>query len=315
MLHLGSTPFLRRLASELEGVVEQAILIEDLGYESFWLPEGHFADEGGMPAPLLVQAAVAARTETLVLGTTSLLLPLRQPLLLAEEIAVLDRLSGGRLILGLGRGFRRATFEVLGIDPKAKRLIFERNLEVIRRAWRGEPLAGDTPLELSPRPLQNPHPPLWVAAFGPLALAQVGRLALPYLASPIESEEQLATNHTLHRRAFLELSEGDPAHDSPPMIPGLAVPIMRTVFASHEQRLLEQARLALEAEMKARPGPRRSPVDEWAIVGSPDQVAARLAGLEERLGMTHCIVRPGVRGVGRDAIRRSLELIREVVSR
>ena len=97
-LHLGLTPWtfpMGRSAAELAG---QARLAEQLGYESFWLPENHFTGEGAIPDPLMLLAAVAAATEHIRLATTSYLLPLRHPLQAAEQVAVLDQLSQGRVI-------------------------------------------------------------------------------------------------------------------------------------------------------------------------------------------------------------------------
>jgi alkanesulfonate monooxygenase SsuD/methylene tetrahydromethanopterin reductase-like flavin-dependent oxidoreductase (luciferase family) len=187
--------------------VRQVRLAESLGFDSFFLPESHL-HAGARPSPLVTLAALAGATGRIRLGTTSLLLPLRHPLLLAEEIATLDRLSGGRLILGLGRGFRPGTFEAFGIDPRTKRERFEEVLATVLRAWGVDPWWPGAPAPparavplVEPRPLQQPHPPLWIAAFGPRAIDQAARLGLPYLASPVEPIEVVEANLERHRRA------------------------------------------------------------------------------------------------------------------
>ena len=106
------------LAQEL---AEQGEIAESLGFDSFWLPENHFTGPTALPAPLMLLAAVAARTSKIKLGTTSYLLPIRNPILAAEEVAVLDRLSGGRVILGIGRGFQASMFKPFGIPTGEKR--------------------------------------------------------------------------------------------------------------------------------------------------------------------------------------------------
>jgi alkanesulfonate monooxygenase SsuD/methylene tetrahydromethanopterin reductase-like flavin-dependent oxidoreductase (luciferase family) len=299
------------------GLAEQAERAEALGLHSLWLPEHHFGGSGAIPSPLLLLAAVAARTQRLRLGTTSFLLPLRHPIHVAEEVAVLDRLSGGRVILGLGRGFRRSTFEAFGVSVKDKRDRFEAVLEAMRDAWEGKPVAweGDgeearTPVQLAPRPVQKPHPPLWVAAFGPKALAQAGRLGLPYLASPIEPYARLVENHARHREACAAAGREPPE----------TVPLMRTVFASRDVGALARASagLARQASVIARTrgaafrGAASAELDDWAIVGEPERVADGIARYREAFGMTHLVVRAQIPDVERSDMEASLELLAEL---
>ena len=279
-MHLGLTPwnFNDRSAQSL---ARQAQIGESLGYESFWLPESHFT-AGALPDPLMLLAAVAAGTETIQLGTTSYLLPMRNPLLAAEQVAVLDQLSAGRVLLGVGRGYAPAMLRAFDVAPREKRARFEANLDIMMRAWAGEPIAAegaDEPLRLDPLPVQQPHPPVWVAAFGPKALAQAGRLGLPYLASPMETLSSLQANYRAHGRAAAEVGHGD-----------LAVrPIMRTVFIGRSRREVEAVRQGLaDADW-----PRRddgADVEDWALVGDRGQVAAKLDEYREVLGASHIVV-------------------------
>ena len=311
-LELGTTPWHLDAGGSAEELADQAAVAERLGYGSFWLPEHHFGEAGSIPAPLLLLAAVAARTSKLRLATTSLLLPVRHPIHVAEEVAVLDRLSNGRVILGVGRGFRGALFSAFGVPAASKRDRFEANLRLVLDAWRGEPVAfeGDPhggaqkPVLLAPLPVQQPHPPVWVAAFGPKAIAQAGRLGLPYLASPIEPLARLHENYARHREALPEAARAAP----------LAVPILRAVYASRDAARLRGVReaLARQAAALARassPLLRRAaeaPVDEWAIVGEPAAVADGVARYREELGMTHLLVRMQIPGVSRDEAQASL---------
>jgi alkanesulfonate monooxygenase SsuD/methylene tetrahydromethanopterin reductase-like flavin-dependent oxidoreductase (luciferase family) len=228
----------------------QARLAETYGYDSIWLPENHFSGAAALPDPLMLLAAMAATTTRIALGTTSYLLPLRHPLQAAEQVAVLDQLSGGRLILGLGRGYQAPTYSAFGIAMRQKRAIFAESLAIMRRAWSGEELVmleGAAPVTRAPLPAQSPHPPLWVAAFGPKALAQVGGLGLPYLASPVESIADLASNLEVLRDACV-----DAGHSIPDV-----VPVMRTLFVSDDATQVNYARTTLAARMKdmANDGP------------------------------------------------------------
>ena len=184
---------------------------ERLGLHSVWVPEMHFRP-GAMASPLLALSAIAARTRRIRLGTTSLLLPIHHPLRIAEEVAALDALSGGRVELGLGRGFAPAVLRTFGVDARDKRDRFDAALAAILAAWEAAERAGPGPRPAL-RPVQRPHPPLLVAAFGKKGLLQSARHGLPYLASPLESLDALAENFALHRSSL-------PAHVAAAQLPG-----------------------------------------------------------------------------------------------
>jgi alkanesulfonate monooxygenase SsuD/methylene tetrahydromethanopterin reductase-like flavin-dependent oxidoreductase (luciferase family) len=311
-LHLGLTPWLAPIGRSAAELVRQAELAEGWGYESFWLPENHFG-EGAIPDPLMLLAAVAGATQTIRLATTSFLLPLRHPIQAAEQVAVLDQLSNGRVILGVGRGFQPAMFDAFNVPPQQKRARFEACLQDMRDAWAGASVGSDPeePIVLSPLPVQQPHPPVWVAAFGPKALAQVGGLGLPYLASPMESRQTLEANYALHRQAC-----ADSGHDAP-----VEVPIMRTVFVSNEPREIERVRTRLERQAQetreqanasiARRVPEQ--VDDWALIGSPLQVGEAIAEYRETLGMTHLVAtRLRISSFQDSALERSLQLLADL---
>ena len=307
---IGVTPWLFDDGGLAAGFAAQAERAEALGFDSIFIPEHHFTP-GAIPAPLLLLAAAASRTRRIRLGTTSFLLPLRHPLHAAAEVAVLDQLSQGRVILGVGRGFRKPMFSAFDVARAEKRDLFEAALARMREAWDGKPVVESDepgpPAVLSPLPLQKPHPPIWVAAFGPKALAQAGRLALPYLASPMETVSQLAENLARHREACEQSG-----HELPSV-----VPLMRTAFVSDNVTTLARASAALEQQMRAmakapsavlRRGALGDPED-WAIVGEPALVADAIAALEERFGMTHLIVRSQIPGLEPREIEASLEYL------
>lgn len=305
-------------ADDWQRLLASAERAEALGLHSIWLPEGHFR-RGAMASPLLVLSACAARTQRLRLGTTSLLLPIHHPLRVAQEVAVLDQVSGGRVLLGLGRGFQRPVFEGFGVDARRKRDRFDAALDTILEAWSARPTAhverpegGGAPAPL--RPAQRPHPPLFVAAFGAKGLAQAARRGLPYLASPLESLAALARNHAHHR-----------AHLPPGLDPEtLEVPVMRTLHVAGSDAEAESVRAALakEGERLARALPpalaRAAAEDpeERFVVGSPAAVAEQLARYRERIGMDLLILRSEVPGADASQRAASLErLVKDVLPR
>ncbi len=314
-MELGLTPWSLSDTNDAEMFCSQAAFAEQLGYEYFFLPEHHFVEGRSIPEPLLLLAAVSARTLTIRLGTTSYLLPVRHPVQAAEQTAVLDQLSNGRLTLGVGRGTAPALFAMYGVDPKKKRTLFEDCYKKMVAAWHGAKIANEDqlhPSAISPLPRQKPHPPVWVAAFGPLALKQAGRLGLPYLASPRETLSRLNENYAIHRVAC------DQSNAPPPT----ERPIMRSVFVSEDNALVRQVRRrTVEFSSGMAQGSEGEPtptVDDWAIIGSPNWVCDLLATYREKLKITHIIAtRLGIGGVTHEEIRVSLAhlvRIREILS-
>ena len=305
-LHLGITPW--QLGSlDADSLCGQAEAAEDWGYDSFFLPENHFNASIPIPDPMLLLAAVAARTRHIRLGTSSWLLPIRHPLLAAEQVAALDQLSGGRLILGLGRGYQAGMLEAFGVQQKDKRQRFEEILTTMIAAWSDKPVGDPQQSQvLTPLPLQQPHPPLWVAAFGPKAIAQVGRLGLPYLASPVETFDELSNNFSLHSEAVREAGHTVPD----------TVAIMRTVFISEDGARCRQLREKM-ASLPRPPFRAEGSVTgaDACMIGSATEVQAQITRYREQLGVNHLIaVRPRVPGIAEDWNRQSLERLRTLTA-
>jgi alkanesulfonate monooxygenase SsuD/methylene tetrahydromethanopterin reductase-like flavin-dependent oxidoreductase (luciferase family) len=288
-------------AGVAQDLAEQGEIAEAMGFDSFWLPENHFSGPAAIPSPLMLLAAIASRTSKIRLGSTSYLLPIRNPILAAEEVAVLDRLSAGRVILGIGRGFQDVMFKIFNIPRKEKRAIFRENLQVMISAWRGDPIDhyDGKDIFLSPLPVQRPHPPLWVAAFGPLAIKQAGSLGLPYIASPVEGLVNLKNNITQHQNHVEEAGHA----------PLDTVPIMRTVFVTENSSLERKVRDSLSNEALGRLRETELNLDDWAIVGSPGYVRDRLSEYRESLGMNYLIARGRIQGIENHEQIKSHELL------
>ena len=315
-LHLGLTPW-HFADLSAPSLTRQAKFAEELGYESIWLPENHFG-ENALPDPLTLLAVIAGATSRIQLGTTSYLLTLRNPLQAAEQVAVLDQLSQGRVILGVGRGYAPEMLKAFHVPPKEKRRIFAWTLGLMRDAWRGQPVSlNDDPedaIVVHPQPFQEPEPAIWVAAFGPKALAQAGRLGLPYLCSPMESLATLEANYARHREAMSagERSESEVA-ESEQADPGV-VPLMRTVFVSEDAAQLDAVRKELaERQDNARLQPGET-YEDWTIVGDPATVRDKVAEYQDRLGMTHMIAtRLRLPGIPEEVVRGSVALLAETL--
>lgn len=262
-------------------LAEQAELAEKMGFHSFWLPENHFGDQRSIPSPLTLLAAVASRTRRIKLGTTSYLITIRQPLQAAEEVAVLDQLSEGRLILGLGRGVQPAMFKAFDLPTKEKRKRFQENLDLMLAAWAGEPIVmvDDSPVTLAPLPFQRPHPELWMAAFGPLALKQAGSMGTPYLASPIETLQTLEANYQQFNQAVADAG----------ISPVKTVPVMRSIFISSNSNLVRKLKTTMDDGLPHAMRASGAAIDDWTIIGDASYVKDRLKEYIETLGVTHFI--------------------------
>jgi putative FMN-dependent luciferase-like monooxygenase len=126
---------------------EQIVRAEASGFDSAWVAQHHFhEDEGGLPAPFVFLAQVAARTSSIRLGTGIVTLPLENAIRVAEDASVLDLISGGRLELGMGSGGTPSAFAAFGLDSAERGTIFERHLAIVRDALAGKPLPGDDAL-------------------------------------------------------------------------------------------------------------------------------------------------------------------------
>ena len=137
------------------------------GWEAVWVAEHHFDPYGGVvPSPAVLLGALAAYTRCVRLGAGVAVLPLGHPLRLAEDYAMVDALSGGRLEMGVGRGFVPAEFRGFGVGLDERRARFEEALEMLVAAWCGKPVrvpGAEASVAVLPAPTQRPHPPVWMA--------------------------------------------------------------------------------------------------------------------------------------------------------
>ena len=182
--------------------IEQTVFAEELGYDTIWLTEHHFDDDGWSPSLLPLAAGIATRTSRIRIGTFILILPFQHALRVAEDAATVDILSNGRLDLGVGKGYRVKEFTGFGIPRDQREALLEEGLEVIRRAWTEESFSFEgkfyqlRDVRLSPRPVQQPHPPVWIGARGKKSVERAARLGC-HLMGTGEFELQQFYDHAL----------------------------------------------------------------------------------------------------------------------
>lgn len=170
--------------------IRLAILAEELGFHGTWVGEHHFRGYGVVPNIPTMLSFIGARTEKLRLGTGIVVLPLHNPIHVAEQIAELDVLTGGRVEFGVGRGYQSVEFEGFRADLSEARERFLEALDVIVGLWKETQFEHKGAfyqtgaVDLVPRPLQSPHPPIYVAAVSPETVRMFGERGIPILADP-----------------------------------------------------------------------------------------------------------------------------------
>jgi len=192
----------------VDEVVEEARLAEESGFDSCFFGEHHQDKDGFLPSPLIMAAIVAGNTKRLNVGTSVLLLPLHHPVKVAEDVTTLDIASRGRAILGVGVGYQPADFQAFGVARKQRASIFEEAIDIIRLCWNGEPFSFHgrhyslEDVQVLPRPLQRPSPPLWIGASVPAAVRRAGRMGDAFIATANMGRESFDLVHLYREEAI-----------------------------------------------------------------------------------------------------------------
>jgi len=263
---------------------------ESWGLDVVWLAEIHMNPTRSLlSAPLTVASSVAARTARIKIGTAVQILPLGHPLRLAEETATIDQISGGRLIFGVGRSAFPRAYDAYGISYQESQDRFAESLDIIKQAWtqevsshRGRYWEFDN-FTLVPRPLQQPHPEIRIAASQPDTYGAIGTLGYPLFAALRASPlGDLPANIRAYRDAYR--AAGHPGQGKT----YLQVPIY---VAETAERALAEAKDGLmrfatyRADLVRGPLTYEAALHQKGIVGTPNMAAARIEELQETVGL------------------------------
>ena len=316
--------------------IEQAVHAESLGFESIWPVEQHFNPQLSiMPAPLLLLTAVAERTTTLRLGIAIVLLPLSHPLRVAEEIAVLDVISNGRVEFGIGRGSIPTHFSGFGIDQSESRGRMMEALDMIRQAWTSERVSfhgqfySVDDIAVVPKPVQQPHPPIRAAANSLDTFELMGRLGYPiFVASqvnpyakmreliPAYHQARAAAGHAEARAEDISLlgplyvgnSQGQIREELEPSIRRFLQSVS-SIYSSQGQDLGPESSRIKEVLERVRRMTYDKVAEVMGIFETPQACVERLQALHEEFGMGRmiCWFNPGGT-VPHGQVMRSMEL-------
>jgi len=305
--------------------LEQVRLASAVGFDSVWASQHYLSDPFSYFQPLPVLARVAAEAGTMALGTGVLLLPLHHPVEIAEQVATLDVISGGRFIFGVGLGYRDVETEAMGQDPRERVGRFTEGLEVIERLWTGEPVSYTgrhfmlRDVRISMPPEQRPRPPIWLAANANGGVRRAARLGDAWLMNPHTTLETLERQLALFRETRRAL--GRP--------PAAEIPLIKECFVAPDRTTaVAEARPFLGAKYeayrrweqdKALPAGETFASDFEALardrflLGDPAKVREDIARYRERLGVTMLIVRVQWPRMEQTKVLRSIRLLGEQV--
>ncbi len=300
-----------RIPQLYEEILEEAQLAEAVGFDAVFVPEHHMMPDGYLSAPLVLLAAVAARTTRLRLGTSILQLPEWHPIHVAEEVAVLDNLSKGRVILGVGLNLVEEEFRLFGITRAGVTRRFVEQIEILRRAWEGEPFSfkGEffelENVRVTPRVVQKPHPPIWIGAMSEPALRRAGRLGAGWISDPLhviqvmkawaEIYRQAAREHGHEDRIEVVLIRDGWVSKDPEEIRQLWWPTVRDYHLFYKNLgFFESGRFNAQWE----PWVRTARDEDWTyervapnrvIAGTPEQVVSEIRRYRQEVGCEYII--------------------------
>jgi alkanesulfonate monooxygenase SsuD/methylene tetrahydromethanopterin reductase-like flavin-dependent oxidoreductase (luciferase family) len=208
------------LGVRLPELVDFAQTVRDLGFDSLFGIH-HYLSNLRTLQPLTLLAHLVDHTGSMQIGTGIYIVPLTHPVQLAEEVATLDQLSGGRFVLGAGAGYRNEEFAAFGIPRGERTPRLVESLELMTRLWSGEPVthAGAhycvDDVSLSMLPVQRPHPPIWIGANSPRAIERAARLGYPWLASGNVKRNWAVGNLEEYRRVLVDAGHTDEGRTYP----------------------------------------------------------------------------------------------------
>jgi probable F420-dependent oxidoreductase len=283
-----------------ESALACAVAAEEQGYDWINVTEHHVAADGYLPALFVVLAAMAARTRRIRLSTGMLILTLHSPLRIAEEAAVLDIISGGRLTLGVAAGYREVEFEAMQVDYRTRGKRFAESLELLRLAWTGKPFtfSGEIfqfpELVVRPTPIQRPGIPLWLGGTTEVALRRVVRHGAPVFPGATDEIAVVAQRMASYDRLREKLADSVPAAPRELVLPRLAVVADTTEEA--RRRALPGIRAMLQTYQSwGLPVDFTTMLRDWellddlVIAGDPDHCRACIERYAE-LGLTDLLL-------------------------
>ncbi|MGE3298669.1 MAG: LLM class flavin-dependent oxidoreductase [Porticoccaceae bacterium] len=320
-------PWTTTYADELD----LTVAAEELGYDHVWLSEHHFVDDGYSPSLLPIAAAVAALTRSIRIGTYVMLLPLHNPVRVAEDAATVDVISGGRFDLGVGLGYRPGEFTGMGIPSSERAARFQEALPVIQRLLAGETLSLDgrfnqfEDVRITPPPAQR-QLPIWVGARGDRALERAAQLGchLASIGAPGHRERYLAALAAHGRRAedhhigqlavvYVAATAAQAWRECGRAIHHVIREYQAWAEESGDESGDALATMAVPPAEEFMAGRVAEVMGRPAMIGDPEQVYQGLRAFLEVTPATHLVLMMALPGMDPERTRNSMELFARAV--
>ena len=308
--------------------IEQMELAEQHGFDAALISEHHFVENGYFPAPMVTLGAVALRTKTLRLGPGVLLLPLYDPLHVAEHATILDVISGGRFIMGLGQGYRKEEFAAFHVPLNDRPGRMREGVEALRAFWT-QPVANYEgqhyqykDVTLRPPPKQKPHPPIWMAAKKKKAVELAAQLGDAWFADPITPLSVLKARMQDYRAMLKQQGKPDTGFDFPFMREAHCAETDEQAWEEVKAGVLYIYQEYLDwGHMQDEDGNPVAPGTPGAlemlrkrfVIGSPETCIRECERYRKELGVTNLIMRMKFPGLSQDRVLKSIKLWGEKV--
>ena len=303
----------------------EVLLGEELGFDSVWLDEHHSVRDHYWPSPLMCFAGAATRTSKILMGTDVIVMPFYHPVRLAEDVAMLDIMSGGRFILGAAIGYKPDEFALYQVPLKMRGARFEEAVQLIKQLWMQEVVNFEGTyyqvqgLKIEPRPITVPHPPFWLGGWGKLSLSRAAQYGDAWIPGPTANLEKLLSAQKIYQENLKKFGLEHQKRETP---------LTREVVIAetdHAAREMAEKHLLVNYRDEYGGGEWQHPLigneDEAAvdvyetiardrfIVGSPETVVKRIKHLEVAFGVDHLICRLYFPGMPHEFIIEELKLL------
>jgi probable F420-dependent oxidoreductase len=305
--------------------VEQVKLMVQAGYDSVWLGQHYVTapDQYFQPMPLL--GRIAADAGVMILGTNIVLLPLHHPVEIAEQFATLDALTGGRIVLGVGLGYREEEFAAFGIPIKTRVGRMTESIEIIKRLWTEDALSFEgkyfrlDKVSIRPRPVQKPRPPIWVGAVSEPAIRRAAVHGDAWMAAPQDSVAKMKELIALYRQARTEAGL-PPAAEFGKILDMYVAPTREQAWRDGAPAIAEKYRSYAAWGLGGGQSEGQSldtTIEELArnrfVIGDPDDCIQEFRRHRDELGVTHLMIRVQFPGMTQRQVMDCLRLVGERV--
>ena len=311
---------------KIEESAEQVRAARDAGFDLICTGQHYLAAPYQMSASFPLLARMAAEAGDMEVAATVILVPLHNPVELAESVATMDAICNGRFIFGVGLGYRDEEYTAFGLERRERVSRLREALEVMKLLWTQEEVEFEGKYYRVPRvspatrPVQQPHPPIWVAANNDVAIRRAARWGYPWLVNPHATMDMVASQWHGYKAALEQA--GQPTPEALPMMRELYVAQDReTAYVESEPYLASKyAAYAAWGQDKALPGeesfsvPYQDLARDRFLLGSPEDVVGEIRRYEQDLGVNYLIFRMQWPGMSQEQTLRQIELLgREVI--